>query len=119
MASMRWTIRLTSVLHLAGVLGQALLAGLFVTGDADLLSWHESNAGITYSLLLVQMVVAFLLWRRARVVWPLWATGGLVVAESAQIWVGMSRDLAVHFPLGMSIFGASAVMTLLLWRVTR
>ncbi len=119
MATMRWTIRLTSALHLAGVLGQALLAGLFVTGDADLLSWHESNAGITYSLLLVQFAVAFLFWRRARVGWPVWATGALIVAESLQIWVGMSRDLAVHFPLGMSIFGASAVMTLLLWRVTR
>nr|WP_245653267.1 hypothetical protein [Herbidospora sakaeratensis] len=116
---MRWTIRVTSVLHLAGVLGQALLAGLFVTGDADLLSWHESNAGITYSLLLVQFVAAVFLWRRGRVVWPFWATSALIAAESLQIWVGMSRDLAVHFPLGMSIFGASAVMTLLVWRVTR
>lgn len=110
---------MTSVLHLAGVLAQALLAGLFVTGDVDLLSWHVSNAGISYSLLLVQLAVSFLFWRRRGVVWPLWATGALTLAESGQIWVGMSRALAVHFPLGMAIFGASAVMTLLLWRVTR
>ncbi|WP_062430560.1 hypothetical protein [Herbidospora daliensis] len=116
---MRWTLRITSALHLAGVLGQALLAGLFVTGDADLLSVHESNAGITHSLLYVQLVVALLFWRRHRVAWPSWATGGLVAAETLQIWAGNERALGVHFPLGMAIFGASAVMTLVLWKATR
>ncbi|GAB1819814.1 hypothetical protein [Herbidospora sp. RD11066] len=116
---MRWTLRITSALHLAGVLGQALLAGLFVTGDVDMLDLHEGNAGVTHSLSYVLLGTAFLFWRRRRVVWPLWAAVALVVAESVQIWVGMSRDLAVHFPLGMAIFGGSAVMTLLLWRVTR
>ncbi|TKK85930.1 hypothetical protein FDA94_23830 [Herbidospora galbida] len=116
---MRWTLRITSALHLAGVLGQALLAGLFVTGDADLLSSHEGNAGVTHSLLYVQLVVAFLFWRRRRVAWPLWATAGLVAAETLQIWAGIERNLGVHFPLGMAIFGGSAVVTLALWKVTR
>ncbi|WP_066359866.1 hypothetical protein [Herbidospora mongoliensis] len=114
---MRWTLRITSALHLAGVLGQALLAGLFVTGDVDMLSLHEGNAGVTHSLLYVQLVVAFFFWRRRRTAWPLWATGALIVAETLQVWAGQERVLGLHFPLGMSIFGASAVMTLLLWRV--
>ncbi|MEU8249705.1 hypothetical protein [Nonomuraea sp. NPDC048916] len=115
-----WALRSSAVLHLLGVLAQALLAGLFVTGDVDLLTWHRNNGGFTHSMLYLQLLSSILLWRPARgPIWPVWAAAALVAAETLQIMVGQDRVLAVHFPLGMAIFGATAVLTVLIWRVTR
>ncbi|MEV4806321.1 hypothetical protein AB0K18_40535 [Nonomuraea sp. NPDC049421] len=61
-----WSLRVTATGHLAGVLVQAALAGLFVTGDVDLLAWHRDNAGYTHALLYAQVVAAVLLWRPGR-----------------------------------------------------
>ncbi|MFG2072337.1 hypothetical protein [Nonomuraea maritima] len=115
-----WALRVTATGHLIGVLGQAVLAGMFVTGDVDLLAWHRDNAGFTYVLLFLQLVAAVLLWRPARFAgWPALATLGLVVAETAQVALGNARIIAAHFPLGMAIFGMSAVVTVWTWRGLR
>lgn len=115
-----WALRVTATGHLIGVLGQAVLAGMFVTGDVDLLAWHRDNAGFTYVLLFLQLVAAVLLWRPARFAgWPALASLGLVVAETAQVALGNARIIAAHFPLGMAIFGMSAVVTVWTWRGLR
>ncbi|WP_214102837.1 hypothetical protein [Acrocarpospora catenulata] len=115
-----WPLRSAAVLHLLGVLAQAALAGLFVTGDVDMLAWHRTNAGLTHGMLYLQLVASILLWRPARgPAWPALAAAALVAAETFQVMVGQDRVLAVHFPLGMAVFGATAVLTLLVWRVTR
>ena len=115
-----WSLRVFSTLHLIGVLGQAALAGLFVTGDVDLLAWHRDNAGVTHVMLYLQLVAAILLWRPCRgPLWPLLASAALVVVETLQVALGQDRVLAAHFPLGMMIFGLSAVMTAWTWRGLR
>jgi hypothetical protein len=115
-----WSLRVLATAHLAGVLGQAALAGLFVTGDVDLLEWHRNNAGFTHVLLYLQLVAAILLWRPARGPgWPALAGLGLVAAETAQVGLGQARMIALHFPLGMTIFGLSAVFTVWTWRSLR
>ncbi|WP_246147622.1 hypothetical protein [Nonomuraea turkmeniaca] len=112
-----WSLRVTATVHLAGVLGQAALAGLFLTGDVDLLTWHRNNAGFTHSVLYLQLVAAILLWRPGRgPLWPALAGLGLVVAETVQVAAGQDRVIALHFPLGMAIFGMSAVFTAWTWR---
>ncbi|GAA3533598.1 hypothetical protein GCM10022419_011120 [Nonomuraea rosea] len=115
-----WSLRVLATAHLAGVLGQAALAGLFVTGDVDLLEWHRNNAGFTHVLLYLQLVAAILLWRPVRGPgWPALAGLGLVAAETAQVGLGQARMIALHFPLGMTIFGLSAVFTVWTWRSLR
>ncbi|MGP3956792.1 hypothetical protein ACTWPT_12390 [Nonomuraea sp. 3N208] len=115
-----WSLRVTATLHLAGVLAQAALAGLFVTGDVDLLTWHRNNGGFTHSMLYLQLVAAILLWRPGRgPLWPALAGLGLVVAETVQVVAGLDRVIALHFPLGMAIFGVSAVFTAWTWRTGR
>ncbi|MFI0352664.1 hypothetical protein [Actinomadura sp. 9N407] len=112
-----WTLRLSATGHLAGVLLQAALAGMFVTGDVGMLAWHRNNAGVTHALLYVQSVAAVLLWRPGRgPSWPAWASGALVAAETAQVALGQSRVIAAHIPLGMAIFGVSALLTVWTWR---
>lgn len=115
-----WSLRVTATGHLAGVLVQAALAGLFVTGDVDLLNWHRDNAGYTHVLLYLQVVAAVLLWRPGRGPgWPALAGAGLVALETAQVGLGQARILAGHFPLGMAVFGLSAVFTVWTWRTFR
>ncbi|WP_241563852.1 hypothetical protein [Nonomuraea polychroma] len=115
-----WSLRVTATVHLAGVLAQAELAGLFVTGDVDLLTWHRNNAGFTHSALYLQLVAAILLWRPGRgPLWPALVSLGLVAAETVQVAAGQDRVLALHFPLGMAIFGLSAVFTVWTWRAGR
>ncbi|WP_217369982.1 hypothetical protein [Nonomuraea antri] len=111
-----WALRVLATAHLAGVLAQAVLAGLFVTGDVDLLAWHRGNGGFTHSVLYLQTLAAFLLWRPARVaLWPALASLGLVAMELAQIGLGQARVIALHIPLGMAVFGLSAVFTAWTW----
>ncbi|MGI5487806.1 hypothetical protein [Microtetraspora malaysiensis] len=115
-----WWLRIAATGHLAGVLGQAALAGLFVTGDVDMLVMHRDNAGTTHVLLYLQLVAAILLWRPGRGPrGPAWASVALVVMETAQVVLGQSRVLAGHFPLGMAIFGGSAVLAVWTWRSLR
>ncbi|MFI1972054.1 hypothetical protein [Streptomyces cinnamoneus] len=57
----RWpwrALRVVAVLVLLDTLAQAALAGLFVTGDLDLLTWHAANAGVLSALTVVQTAVA-------------------------------------------------------------
>ncbi|MEV4287749.1 hypothetical protein AB0K40_19755 [Nonomuraea bangladeshensis] len=115
-----WPLRGLATAHLAGVLAQAALAGLFVTGDVDLLAWHRDNAGVTHSLLYLQLLAAVLLRRPARgPLWPALASLGIVAAETAQVALGQWRVIALHFPLGMAVFGLSAVFTAWTWRFGR
>ncbi|MCG5215541.1 hypothetical protein [Streptosporangium sp. KLBMP 9127] len=111
-----WSIRLASTAHLAGVLGQAALAGLFVTGDANLLHWHEVNSINVRGLLLLQIVAAVLVRRPGRgPVWPAWLSGLLLVVEEMQAGLGYVRMLALHIPLGVVVFGVSAALTAWTW----
>ncbi|TYB65974.1 hypothetical protein FXF51_17385 [Nonomuraea sp. PA05] len=115
-----WSLRVTATAHLAGVLAQAALAGLFVTGDVDLLTWHRNNGGVTHSVLYLQLLASVLLWRPGRGAWwPAVAGLGLVVLETVQVMLGQDRVIAGHFPLGMAIFGLSAVFTAWTWLAFR
>ncbi|GAA2874455.1 hypothetical protein GCM10020220_074850 [Nonomuraea rubra] len=115
-----WSLRVTATAHLAGVLAQAALAGLFVTGDVDLLTWHRNNGGVTHSVLYLQLLAAVLLWRPGRgASWPALASLGLVALETVQVVLGQYRAIAGHFPLGMAIFGLSAVFTAWTWLAFR
>ncbi|GAA3154027.1 hypothetical protein GCM10010466_51190 [Planomonospora alba] len=111
-----WSLRATATLHLLGVLVQAVLAGMFVTGDVDMLTWHRDNGGFTYGMLFFQVVAAILLWRPGRgPAWPALATGALAAPETLQVMLGQERVLIGHFPIGVLDFGASAVLAWWAW----
>lgn len=110
----RWPVRLlraTAVLVLLDTLAQAALAGLFVTGDLDLLAWHAANAGALSALTVVETLAALVMWRRLRAPgWPVAASAALVVLVSVQRGLGEARVLAGHIPLGMAIFGCATAL---------
>ncbi|MER7466776.1 hypothetical protein [Streptomyces sp. NPDC097981] len=115
----RWPLRLmrtATTLVLLDTLAQAALAGLFVTGDLDLLTWHSANADVLTALTLLLTAAAVLVWRRpGGPAWPAAASAALAVLVGAQQGLGEARVLAAHMPLGMAIFGLATALMCWSW----
>ncbi|GAA3040500.1 hypothetical protein [Streptosporangium longisporum] len=115
-----WALRVTATAHLVTVLGQAVIGGLFVTGEVDLLTQHNINATAGTVLAGLQLVAAIVLWRPGRgPAWPLWVSAAQVALMNGQILLGMERAVALHIPLAMVIFGVAVWMTAWTWRAGR
>ncbi|MGW2597922.1 hypothetical protein [Streptomyces klenkii] len=104
-------LRAVAVAVLLDTLVQAALAGLFVTGDLNLLTWHAANASLLSALTVAETAAALVVWRRlAAPGWPAAASAALVALVSAQQGLGEARVLAGHMPLGMAIFGCATAL---------
>jgi hypothetical protein len=103
-----WSLRTTALLASLLVLTQAVLAGLFVTGDVGMLELHSVNAGLVISIAFLQLIAAVLVWRPGRgAVWPIWASAAVFALAEAQAGFGYARLVSAHIPLGVALFGAS------------
>ncbi|MDT0346420.1 hypothetical protein [Streptomyces litchfieldiae] len=106
-------LRTVCLLALITTIGLAAVAGLFVTGDIEMLDWHETYAMALNVLTLAQVVLAVLLWRRNRWLrWPMAAALGLLVMVAIQQILGDRRTLGGHMPLGMAICAVEAALVL-------
>ncbi|MEU8616248.1 hypothetical protein [Streptomyces sp. NPDC048623] len=105
-------LRVLTALFLLDTLLQAALAGLFVTGDVALLTWHAANAQLLGGLSVLACAAAVLAWRAARTSgWAALAAVALMALVNVQHGLGESRQLGGHIPLGMTIFGLAAALT--------
>ncbi|MGP9017709.1 hypothetical protein ACT1U9_04785 [Streptomyces sp. BR1] len=111
----RWPIvvmRTVTCLFLLLVLVQPVLAGLFITGDTDMLRLHALNATFISTASWLNVGAAAAVWRFGRgPLWPVGLTlviGGLVEAQSG---FGYSRTLALHLPLGVGLTAAATALT--------
>jgi DNA-binding CsgD family transcriptional regulator len=98
---------------------QAALAGQFLNGNQGALNLHAANAEIIPLVTIAQLVVAIRVWRRRKVAWPTAAAALLLVAIVFQVGFGYGRQLALHIPLGVAIFGTTLwllIGTRRLWR---
>jgi hypothetical protein len=108
--------RLIVTVHCALILLQAVLAGQYLSGVFDALAVHNANAGFVLLAGWAQAVAALLLWRPGRgPAWPLGASVLVCVAELMQMAAGMSRELGLHVPLGVTLFGATTALTGWAW----
>ena len=111
-----WSVRFTVTAHLVSALAQAVLAGLFITGDVDLLRMHNINGQVASTLATLQFVAAILLWRPGRgPSWPIWPSLLLTLLEGMQHTTGLNRTLDLHVPGGVLIFGIACVMAVWAW----
>ncbi|OIJ89991.1 hypothetical protein BIV24_18670 [Streptomyces colonosanans] len=109
--------RIAVTCEAALALGQAVLAGSFLSGHYEALKMHELNAAITVVVALALIVAAVLLWRPGRGPgWPALASAALLVSEGLQVGMGYNRTLAVHIPLGVGIVAATLLMLVWAWR---
>ncbi|MDH2390854.1 hypothetical protein QCN29_19060 [Streptomyces sp. HNM0663] len=91
---------------------QPVLAGMFITGDVDLLALHEVNSHTLTFLSWLMVVSAVLLWRPGRGPWwPMPVTVLIAFLVQTQSGFGYSRSLALHIPLGVALTaGATALV---------
>jgi hypothetical protein len=108
-----WALRIVLLLH-AGLVGmQPILAGYFLSGEADAMNIHGPIGSSLWMVSMLQLVVAVLYWRRGGRLWPALLTVALLIAEVVQLAMGYAQNLAVHIPLGTAI--VATVVTLTIW----
>jgi hypothetical protein len=100
-----WALRLAGVMFALAVLGQAVFAGLFVTGDLGMLTMHQVNAAVVAVSALLWILAAILLVVADRAPARLIVMGVVaLVLTVAQTAFGGSRILWLHIPLGVGMF---------------
>jgi hypothetical protein len=98
------------------LLTQALLAGLAISGSEAALVAHMAVGGTSLLISAVQVAAALLLRRSARIPrWLVAASIGFSVADAAQMAAGRLQLFALHFPLGVALFGASIGLAIYFW----
>ncbi|MFD4028783.1 hypothetical protein ACFWRV_35510 [Streptomyces sp. NPDC058576] len=102
---------MATTLGLLTTLALAAVAGLFTTGDIEMLRWHSTYATVLAATVLVQLVLTILIWRKNRALWWAPVAGLLVVIMTVvQTGAGDTRTLSIHMPLGMAICAAEALL---------
>jgi hypothetical protein len=100
-----WALRLAGVMFALAVLGQAVFAGLFVTGDLGMLTMHQVNAVVVVASALLWILAAIVLAVADRAPARLVVLGVIaLVLTVAQMAVGGSRVLWLHIPMGVGMF---------------
>ena len=97
--------RAAAIGQMTAVLGQALLAGLALSGDASALSAHMANGALGLVISLLQVLFAVPLRISNHLPrWALVASLGLLLSEGVQMASGRLHMFAVHLPLGLALF---------------
>lgn len=103
-------LRIVAVAAAVAVLLQAISAGLFVTGRVSFLDLHGYGAMLAALLVVATLVTAILRWRPGRgTSQPVLMAVVELVLVVAQVGLGFTRVLALHFPLGVALFGVTLV----------
>ncbi|TDU91051.1 hypothetical protein EV138_4652 [Kribbella voronezhensis] len=109
-----WVLRLVLLLHTGLVVTQPIMAGYYLSGDADAMDVHSPIGSTLWMISMVQLVPALLYWRPGGGrLWPAGLTFLLFFAEFLQMIVGHSQNLAIHVPLGTAI--VLTVVALTIW----
>lgn len=95
---------------------QPVLAGRFLSGDFAMLALHRQNGTYVGGLSMAVLALAFISW-------GLYQVPGRIVAGLAtlgpiaglQIFLGFTRSLGVHVPLGVAFIGLSGWLMFWVW----
>lgn len=98
------------------ILGQAALAGGFLSGHYDALAAHGLNGGLLALTLLVQCVAAVIWWRASRgPSWPVRTSLIQLLIAGALIPLGEQRVLTIHVPLAVGLTVGVALLLVRSW----
>jgi hypothetical protein len=111
-----WLLRLVLTGHLLAVLGQPVLAGLYLTGDVDAIEAHGTIGSLLAAVGLVTATVAlaYVVGGRGRW-WVLPVAVALFLVDGFQIGMGYARIMQLHVPLGVAIAVVSVLLTAWAW----
>ncbi|MFI0371033.1 hypothetical protein ACH35V_24455 [Actinomadura sp. 1N219] len=106
-------LRAVAVLSLLGTLSQGLTAGMFLNGDVNSIDPHQVSAFVVEFLVIVQVVLAVLVWRRNRSLkWPLPGAIAVLVFTFVQAALGVEGSVAAHVTLGVTLSAMEMAMVL-------
>ncbi|MFI0406793.1 hypothetical protein [Actinomadura sp. 3N508] len=106
-------LRTVAVLNLLGTLSQGLTAGMFLNGDASSIDPHQTSAFVVEFLVVVQLVLAILVWRRNRwLKWPLPGAISILVFTFTQVALGVEGSGTAHVTLGVALSAMAMAMVL-------
>jgi hypothetical protein len=109
-----WVLRAVLVLHACLVVAQPILAGYYLSGNADAMNTHSPIGSSLWMLSMLQFVAAMLYWRPGGGrLWPAGVTILVFFAEFLQMIFGYAQNFAVHVPLGTAI--VVGVVALTIW----
>jgi hypothetical protein len=107
-----WMLRIVLLLHAGLVIAQPILAGYFLSGEADAIDVHSPIGSTLWMVAMLQFVVAVLYWRPGGGrLWPALVTLVLFFADFVQLVFGHLQNFAVHVPLGTAIVVTVVSMT--------
>ena len=107
-----WFLRAALVLHAGLVCAQPILAGYFLSGEADAMNVHGPIGSSLWMVSMIQFVIAVLYWRPGGGrFWPAVVALVLLFAEFVQLTYGYLQNFAVHVPLGTAIVITVVMMT--------
>ncbi|GAA0520317.1 hypothetical protein [Saccharopolyspora thermophila] len=109
-------LRLVATAHAVAIFAQPVFAGVFLSGDYDMLHAHAVGADVVYSLGLVQLAAALVLWALRGARWPSGVALLIVLGETAQYSAGMAGDLDLHIPLGVALVALTFGTLVAQWR---
>lgn len=110
-------LRITASLALAGMIGQATLAGGFLSGFYPALEGHAHLGTATSVVIMLQAVVCVAVWKRGGgPSWPLRASIAQVVVAFVLWPLGESRILALHLPVAVALGIGVAFVAVWSWR---
>ena len=116
-----WLLRAVVTVHLAAVVVQPVLAGLYLGGDVDAIGWHAAigSATAALGLAVIAASLAYVVAARGRP-WPLLVVAVLLfLTEGLQIGFGYAHQLGLHVPLGVAVVLAAVALAGWAWRGAR
>jgi hypothetical protein len=103
-------------IHALLIVGQPVLAGAYLNGEFDALSYHGINADVIILADMVQFAVAVIYcWAGKGSALPALLSVVLFFAEGLQIGMGYERNLAVHIPLGVAVLLTQLLLAVWVW----
>jgi cytochrome b len=108
-------MKASTVILAAALLVQGVTAGQVLSNE-DGSQLHQATGPIVTVAMVLQIIAALLVWRAGHGSARYLAVSALLfVLVSVQFVVGGNGNLAVHVPLGVALFGASAVLVAQAW----
>ncbi|MEV0700363.1 hypothetical protein AB0I53_20965 [Saccharopolyspora sp. NPDC050389] len=111
-----FTLRLVATAHAVAIFGQPVFAGVFLSGNYDMLHNHAVGADVVFYLSLAQLVAAIVLWALRGARWPSGVSLLIVLGETVQYIAGMNGALDLHLPLGVALIVLTVTSLIALWR---
>ncbi|HME07816.1 MAG TPA: hypothetical protein VKG25_12225 [Bryobacteraceae bacterium] len=99
-------LRVVIVLHALGIVTQAVLAGLFLSGSLGPVVLHEWLAWVILGIAALQIGVVLAHGLEGAGLLLAISSLFVLLGEVLQTGTGYGRFLAVHVPLGVFLFGA-------------